>query len=112
MITSKESSIFNGFRILQSPKYIIPEGKEGKTPSAGTKGGSKTDYLDEQLGELKDKVSINKYESAESANDWWSSKGYDKPLYTPKTVVQDIKGLTPSQIQEKFALPATPKYIG
>lgn len=105
-------------------------------------GGTGYDYLDEQLGELKNKVSINKYESAESVNDWWSSKGYDKPPYTPKTVVQDIKlnedtvfvrvydndvsglkggwvmrpedirGLTPSQIQEKFALPATPKYIG
>lgn len=68
----------------------------------GTKGGSKTDYLDEQLGELKDKVSINKYESAESANDWWSSKGYDKPPYTPKTVVQDIKGLTPPRYRKNL----------
>ena len=25
---------------------------------------------------------------------------------------KDIKGLTPQQIQDKFALPATPKYIG
>ena len=65
-----------------------------------------------------------------------------QPPYTPKTVVQDItldcdtifvrvydgnisglrggwvmcaediKGLTPEQIQQKFALPSTPKYIG
>lgn len=25
---------------------------------------------------------------------------------------EDIKGLTPAQIQEKFALPSTPKYVG
>jgi len=100
------------------------------------------EYLDDQLGNLKGNVKINKYESAESVNQWWAKNGYDKPPYTPKTVVQDItlnkdttfvrvydgdvsglkggwvmraediKGLTPAQIQEKFALPATPKYVG
>ena len=117
---------------------------ENSIPFHADEEVSKTveDYLDEQLGELKYKVSINKYESAESVNDWWSSKGYDKPPYTLKTVVQDIrlnedtvfvrvydndvsslkggwvmkpediKGLTPLQIQDKFALPSTPKYIG
>ena len=100
------------------------------------------EYLDTQLGNLKDKVKLNQYQSAESVNDWWANNGYDRPPYTPKTVVQDItldcdtifvrvydgnisglrggwvmcaediKGLTPEQIQQKFALPSTPKYIG
>ena len=99
------------------------------------------EYLDTQLGNLKDKVKLNQYQSAESVNDWWANNGYDRPPYTPKTVVQDItldcdtifvrvydgnisglrggwvmcaediKGLTPEQIQQKFALPSTPKYI-
>ena len=96
------------------------------------------EYLDTQLGNLKDKVKLNQYQSAESVNDWWANNGYDRPPYTPKTVVQDItldcdtifvrvydgnisglrggwvmcaediKGLTPEQIQQKFALPSTP----
>ena len=100
------------------------------------------EYLDTQLGNLKDKVKLNQYQSAESVNDWWANNGYDRPPYTPKTVVQDItldcdtifvrvydgnisglrggwvmcaediKGLTQEQIQQKFALPSTPKYIG
>ena len=100
------------------------------------------EYLDTQLGNLKDKVKLNQYQSAESVNDLWANNGYDRPPYTPKTVVQDItldcdtifvrvydgnisglrggwvmcaediKGLTPEQIQQKFALPSTPKYIG
>ena len=100
------------------------------------------EYLDTQLGNLKDKVKLNQYQSAESVNDWWANNGYDRPPYTPKTVVQDItldcdtifvrvydgnisglrggwvmcaediKGLTSEQIQQKFALPSTPKYIG
>ena len=100
------------------------------------------EYLDTQLGNLKDKVKLNQYQSAESVNDRWANNGYDRPPYTPKTVVQDItldcdtifvrvydgnisglrggwvmcaediKGLTPEQIQQKFALPSTPKYIG
>ena len=100
------------------------------------------EYLDTQLGNLKDKVKLNQYQSAESVNDWWANNGYDRPPYTPKTVVQDItldcdtifvrvydgnisglrggwvmcaediKGLTPEQIQQKLALPSTPKYIG
>ncbi|AIS58571.1 Bacillus transposase protein [Listeria ivanovii subsp. londoniensis] len=101
------------------------------------------DYLDDQLGSLKSNVKVNKYESAESANNWWKvEKGYDNPPYTSKTVVQDIsllsdetfvrvydgdvsglkggwlmkpediRGLTPKQIQAKFALPAEPIYVG
>ena len=98
-------------------------------------------YLDEQLGSLKNKVDIKQYHSAESVNEWWSKQGYDNPPYTEKTVVQeitlkeditfvrvydgensgmyggwvmnanDIRGLTPIQIQDKFALPTTPKYV-
>jgi hypothetical protein len=100
------------------------------------------DYLDNQLGSMKNNVKVNKYESAESVNNWWKKQGYSQPPYTPKTVVQeitlledtkfvrvydgvesglyggwimraeDVKGLTPLQIQEKFALPRLPEYIG
>ncbi len=109
------------------------------------KGGSVSkigyEYLDDQLGSLKDKVKINQYQSAESVNDWWEARGYKSP-YKEKTVVQnitltedtkfvrvydgvnsnleggwvmraeDIKGLTPKEIQAKFALEYEPKFIG
>ncbi|MGZ9792216.1 hypothetical protein [Bacillus atrophaeus] len=74
-------------------------------------------------------------------NNWWKEQGYTEPPYTPGTLVkeieitkrttlvrvydgensrmyggwamkyEDINGLTPQEIQEKFALPHTPKYI-
>ncbi len=99
-------------------------------------------YFDDQLGSLKNRIDIKKYESAESVNNWWSEKGYASPPYTPKTVIQDItlkkpekfvrvydkensglkggwlmreedvQGLTQKQIQEKFALPTTPIFVG
>ncbi|HAO5824005.1 TPA: hypothetical protein IQC23_000361 [Listeria monocytogenes] len=80
--------------------------------------------------------------SENANNWWKVEKGYDNPPYTSKTVVQDIRllsdetfvrvydgdvsglkggwlmraedirGLTPKQIQAKFALPAEPIYIG
>ncbi|WP_330546360.1 T7SS effector LXG polymorphic toxin [Roseburia sp. 831b] len=98
-------------------------------------------YLDDQLGSLKDKVKINQYQSAESVNDWWGVRGYKSP-YKEKTVVQnitltedtkfvrvydgvnshleggwvmraeDIKGLTSKEIQAKFALEHEPIFIG
>lgn len=106
------------------------------------KKASGLDYLDDQLGNLKNNVKVNKYESAESVNNWWKNQGYMEPPYTSKTVVQDlnllnegkfvrvydktnfnlhggwlmkaddIKGLTPAQIQDKFALPHLPEYVG
>ena len=99
------------------------------------------EYLDTQLGNLKDKVKLNQYQSAESVNAWWEARGYKSP-YKEKTVVQDItltedtkfvrvydgvnsnleggwvmraediKGLTPKEIQAKFALEYEPKFIG
>lgn len=87
-------------------------------------------------------ASINKHEHSESVNQWWSDQDYDEPPYLPGTIVQDIhlldshtfvrvydgensklyggwvmkpadvKGLTPVEIQNKFALPFTPKYVG
>ncbi|MBC1726186.1 hypothetical protein HB981_06660 [Listeria seeligeri] len=107
-----------------------------------SKKASGLDYLDDQLGSMKNNIKVNKYESAESVNNWWRKQGYDQPPYTPKTVVQeitlledtkfvrvydgvesglyggwvmraeDVKGLTPLQIQEKFALPQLPEFIG
>jgi len=79
--------------------------------------------------------------SAEETNLWWSQRGYTNPPYKPGTSVtelqlteqttfvrvydgevsgmrgswlmkaEDIKGLTPAQIKDKFALPAEPKYV-
>ena len=111
----------------------------------GGEGGTSSkigyEYLDDQLGNLKDKVKINQYQSAESVNAWWEARGYKSP-YKEKTVVQnitltedtkfvrvydgvnsnleggwvmraeDIKGLTPKEIQAKFALEYEPKFIG
>lgn len=107
----------------------------GKTSKIGY------EYLDEKLGSLKDKVKINQYQSAESVNNWWEARGYKSP-YKEKTVVQnitltedtkfvrvydgvnsnleggwvmraeDIKGLTPKEIQDKFALEYEPIFIG
>lgn len=100
------------------------------------------DYLDDLLGDLNNKVKIKKYDSAESVNKYWHQQNYDQPPYTPKTPVQDlellietkfvrvydggssklhggwlmkaedIKGLTPTQIKDKFALPNMPKFVG
>ncbi|MBC1987403.1 hypothetical protein HCJ71_08965 [Listeria sp. FSL L7-0478] len=100
------------------------------------------DYLDDQLGDLNNKVKIKKYDSAESVNKYWHQQNYDQSPYTPKTPVQDlellvdtkfvrvydggssklhggwlmkaedIKGLTPTQIKDKFALPNIPKFVG
>ncbi|MED1018321.1 ribonuclease YeeF family protein [Bacillus atrophaeus] len=82
-----------------------------------------------------------KSHTAEDVNNWWKEQGYTEPPYTPGTLVkeieiterttlvrvydgensrmyggwamkyEDINGLTPQEIQEKFALPHTPKYI-
>lgn len=100
------------------------------------------DYLDGQLGSLKDKVDVNSYQSSESINSWWADRGYTSPPYTTKTVVQDVTltedvvlvrvydgehsfleggwlmrpediyGLTPKEIQIKYALEYEPVYIG
>lgn len=113
-----------------------------KEDSVVLKSSKGYQYLDDQLGSLGNKATIQKYESAESVNTWWKKQRYDQPPYKPKTVVQkvklledtkfvrvydgeksglyggwvmraeDVKGLTPLQIQEKFALPQLPKYIG
>ena len=113
----------------------------GKVAEGGSSSKIGYEYLDDQLGNLKDKVKINQYQSAESVNAWWEARGYKSP-YKEKTVVQnitltedtkfvrvydgvnsnleggwvmraeDIKGLTPKEIQAKFALEYEPKFIG
>ena len=132
-----------GNKIKNTPevaKDILEE-----VPEVVIEGGSSSkigyEYLDDQLGNLKDKVKINQYQSAESVNAWWEARGYKSP-YKEKTVVQnitltedtkfvrvydgvnsnleggwvmraeDIKGLTPKEIQAKFALEYEPKFIG
>ena len=114
---------------------VTGSGKGGSTSKIGY------EYLDDQLGSLKDKVKVNQYQSAESVNDWWEARGYKLP-YKEKTVVQnitlmedtkfvrvydgvnsnleggwvmraeDIKGLTSKEIQAKFALEYEPIFIG
>ncbi|MEG1848069.1 MAG: hypothetical protein RR238_06315 [Lachnospiraceae bacterium] len=122
--------------VLLNAKSLDLVTKGGTTSKVGY------EYLNEQLESLKGNVKINQYQSAENVNNWWYTNGYEQPPYIPKTVVQDItlnsdsifvrvyddnvsglkggwvmraediKGLTPVQIQEKFALPSTPQYIG
>ena len=53
---------------------------------------AKFDYLDKQLGSLKNKVKVKQYHSVESVNNWWKEvMKYDKPPYKPRTVVQEIE---------------------
>lgn len=107
----------------------------------GTTSKAGYEYLDEQVGSLKDNVKINQYQSAENVNDWRKARGYKNP-YKEKTVVQnitlsedtkfvrvydgvnsnleggwvmraeDIQGLSPKEIQAKFALEYGPKFVG
>ena len=90
--------------------------------------------------DYKDPHTSCRYQSAEYVNAWWEVRGYKSP-YKEKTVVQDItltedtkfvrvydgvnsnleggwvmkaediKGLTPKEIQAKFALEYEPKFI-
>ena len=119
----------------------VKNGSVSRVEGTGYKELTGYEYLDTQLGSLKGKVKINQYQSAESVNEWWAARGYKSP-YKTRTVVQnitltedtkfvrvydgvnssleggwvmraeDIKGLTPKQIQAKFALEYEPKYIG
>ena len=124
----------------EEPEVVLPPRNESEGKGvASSKIGY--EYLDEQLGNLKDKVKINQYQSAESVNAWWEARGYKSP-YKEKTVVQnitltedtkfvrvydgvnsnleggwvmraeDVKGLTPKEIQARFALEYEPKFIG
>ena len=124
----------------EEPEAVLPPRNESEGKGvASSKIGY--EYLDEQLGNLKDKVKINQYQSAESVNAWWEARGYKSP-YKEKTVVQnitltedtkfvrvydgvnsnleggwvmraeDVKGLTPKEIQARFALEYEPKFIG
>ena len=120
---------------------VLNDADVGSAVNGGTSSKIGYEYLDDQLGNLKDKVKINQSQSAESVNAWWEARGYKSP-YKEKTVVQDItltedtkfvrvydgvnsnleggwvmraediKGLTPKEIQAKFALEYEPKFIG
>ncbi|MGT2866975.1 hypothetical protein [Streptococcus fryi] len=98
--------------------------------------------IDERIGSLGQDIIVKESVPSEEVNTWWAMQGYTEPPYTPKTSVQlielvndtkfvrvydgensalyggwlmkaeDINGLSSSQIQEKFALPHTPIYIG
>lgn len=91
-----------------------------------------------KLGKGESKVGVK---TAKSINTWWKKQGLKNAPYKPNTAVLEIKltekktfvrvydneisgmkggwimekesieGLTPKQIQDKFALPAEPKYI-
>ncbi|MBF2684311.1 hypothetical protein IBB75_11365 [Listeria welshimeri] len=63
---------------------------KGSGESGIIKGANGLDYLDNQLGSMKNNMKVNKYESAESVNNWWKIQGYNQPPYTPKTIIQEI----------------------
>ena len=99
-------------------------------------------HLGKAAEKVEDHFKIKKSIPSEDINKWWLEQGYDKPPYTPGTKVQeieliddtkfvrvydgenshlyggwlmkaeDIKGLSASQIQNKFALPIMPKFVG
>ena len=129
---------FKGFNLDESSDFFK---SSYEVVEGGSVSKIEYEYLDDQLGSLKYKVEINQYQSAESVNDWWEARGYKSP-YKEKTFVQnitltedtkfvrvydgvnsnleggwvmrveDIKGLTPKEIQAKFALEYEPKFIG
>ena len=54
---------------IEEPEAVLPPRNESEGKGvASSKIGY--EYLDEQLGNLKDKVKINQYQSAESVNAW------------------------------------------
>src|SRR5699024_8100480 len=104
-------------------------------------GGKGVDGVEIEQGELKTWCKKVNTKSADKVNQWWKDFGYDNPPYKlgtkvseieltqEKTFVRvydgeisgmyggwvmeadDIAGLTPAQIRDKFALPSEPKYI-
>ncbi|TDW16249.1 hypothetical protein EDD63_12613 [Breznakia blatticola] len=92
-------------------------------------------------GSLDGKVKYNKIELSDNVNDFWKNKGYSEPPYNAGDVVidgtltkdgtfvrvydgvntkleggfvmkaEDIKNLTPAEIQAKYALPYEPVYV-
>ena len=98
--------------------------------------------LKERIKGLESSIKIKSSVSSEEINRWWATQGYVEPPYTAGTSVQiielteevkfvrvydgensglyggwlmkpeDIQGLTPVEIQQKFALPHLPKYVG
>ena len=103
---------------------------------------SDTILLKERIKGLESSIKIKSSVSSEEINRWWATQGYVEPPYTAGTSVQiielteevkfvrvydgensglyggwlmkpeDIQGLTPVEIQQKFALPHLPKYVG
>ena len=129
MPTTTEELIRWGDR-MGAPRVVIPSGTFDEAFEATYADG--TDRI------AYKQVSIH---SAESVNDWWEERRYENPPYKPGMMVseitlaedtqfvrvydgevsdmyggwvmleEDIIGLTAEQIRDKYALPATPKYI-
>ena len=51
---------------------VVKEGSIDQLSEIEYKELTGYEYLDTQLGNLKDKVKLNQYQSAESVNDWWA----------------------------------------
>lgn len=129
-VASKNSIQENYLKVINETSNISTNKIEGKISSA-TKGVSKADNF----------TTIRKVTAEETNSWWKNVMGYDNPPYKPGTMVEkikltkdttfvrvydgevsgmyggwvmkaeDIAGLTPKQIQDKFALPSLPKYM-
>jgi hypothetical protein len=110
---------------------------EAEIGSGKVNGGK----VDEGVSNADNFKIVNETSAEETNNWWKDVMNYDNPPYKPGTTVneieltekttyvrvydgdtsgmyggwvmkaEDIKGLTPEQIQDKFALPSTPKYV-
>lgn len=120
--------------MVNSQRISAEKEVKSKVPKADTNGTSN------DLSGLKGKI-VKTSSAEEVNNWWKTEMGYDNPPYKPGTTVseiqlseetifvrvydgkvskqyggwvlraEDIEGLTPLQIQDKFSLPATPKYM-
>mgnify|MGYP003287099543 FL=1 len=100
-----------------------------------------SNYITEEIRKSDNFTTLRKVTAEETNSWWKNVMGYDNPPYKPGTIVkeieltkdstfvrvydgevsgmyggwvmkaEDIAGLTPKQIQDKFALPSVPKYV-
>ena len=108
---------------------------------ASNKVDNLSNYITEEIRKADNFTILRKVTAEETNSWWKNVMGYDNPPYKPGTIVkeieltkdstfvrvydgevsgmyggwvmkaEDIAGLTPKQIQDKFALPSVPKYV-
>ena len=128
----------NWGNLVLTTKYTFSN--SGKSVTLGSNGANVVNDFRENFNKA-DYFKVIKESTAEDINKWWKDvMGYDPP-YTPGTITKEIKlvnykkfvrvydgtnskmyggwimdaddidGLTALEIQDKYALPFTPKYI-